>query len=189
MATNVSNVSAGKPKIGGAISVAPLGTSLPENAIDVLGSGFTSLGYISEDGLVNSNSPASENIKAWGGDIVLAPQTEKPDTFKYTLIEVLNTDVLKFVYGDDNVSGTLATGIEVKASSAEVPECVIVVDMIMRNGVLKRIVVPQAKITAVDDITYSDSAVVGYATTVAAMPDEDGYTHFEYIQSEPVVTA
>lgn len=45
-------------------------------------------------------------------------------------------------------------------------EHVIVVDMVMRGGILKRVVLPQGKITAVEDITYADNAAVGYGTTV-----------------------
>ncbi len=189
MANTVSNVSVGKPKVGGAIFVAPLGTTLPTNATaDLDTSVFKSLGYVSEDGLTNSNSPASDKKKAWGGDTVLNLQTEKPDDFKFTLIESLNVDVLKFVYGDDNVSGDLANGITVKANADDAAEHVLVVDMIMRGGVLKRVVLPQAKVTAVEDITYADNDAVGYGTTVSAMPDGDGFTHYEYIQTKPVVT-
>ena len=188
MATTVSNVSVGKPKVGGAISIAPLGTTLPANATSDLDAAFKSLGYISDAGLVNSNSPSSDKVKAWGGDTVLNLQTEKPDDFKFTMIEVLNVDVLKLVYGDDNVSGSLATGIEIKANADDAAEHVIVVDMVMRGGILKRVVLPQAKITAVEDITYADNAAVGYGTTVSAMPDASGNTHYEYIQNKPVVT-
>ena len=188
MATTVSNVSVGKPKVGGAISVAPLGTTLPTNATSDLDAAFKSLGYISDAGLVNSNSPSSDKVKAWGGDTVLNLQTEKPDDFKFTMIEVLNEEVLKLVYGDDNVSGSLATGIEIKANADDAAEHVIVVDMVMRGGILKRVVLPQGKITAVEDITYADNAAVGYGTTVSAMPDGSGNTHYEYIQNKPVVT-
>ena len=182
MANTVTNVSAGKPKVGGAIYRAPLGTSLP-TAADGSTTGFTCLGYISDAGLVNANSPTSTAIKAWGGDVVLDIQTEKPDTFQFTMIEVLNTDVLKAVYGDSNVTGDLTNGITVKANSVEQNECSWIVDMIMRNGVQKRVVIPNGKVTAVENITYSDSAAVGYGTTVSAHPDSTGQTHYEYIKA------
>lgn len=179
--SSVANVSVGKPKIGGAISVAPNGTTLPTDAKTVLDEAFASLGYISDTGLVNTNTASTEDVKAWGADVVITLQTEKPDSYKFTLIEVLNVDVLKFIYGDDNVTGTLETGITVKANATEAPTRSLVIDMVMRDGVLKRVVLPNAKATTVGDITYSDGAVVGYETTVSAFPDEDGNTHYEYI--------
>ncbi len=33
------------------------------------------------------NSPESDNIKAWGGDIVYIPERKGEDTFTFTLIE------------------------------------------------------------------------------------------------------
>ena len=179
MAT-VTNVTAGKPKVVGAISVAPVGTVLPTDATTALNEAFANLGYCSEDGLTNANSRESEDIKAWGGDTVLSIQTDKTDTFATVLIEALNINVLKAFYGDDNVTGTLETGITVKANSTELKEQSWVIDMIMRGGVLKRIVIPSGKITKTEDITYSDSAVVGYGVTITAYPDATGNTHYEY---------
>src|SRR5690554_1241092 len=130
--SNSANVTAAKPKVGGAVYVAPVGTTLPTDAITALDAAFESLGYISEDGLTNANSPESEEIKAWGGDTVAVVQTGKVDTFTYTLIEATNVDVLKEVYGQDNVTGTLETGIEIKANSAELEEHCLVIDMILK---------------------------------------------------------
>lgn len=183
MAHNATNVTAGKPKKGGHAYRAPLGTKLPVTATEDLDPAFKSLGYFSEDGLTNANSPTSEKLKAWGGDTVLNFQTEKPDTFKFTMIEALNVDVLKTVYGDQNVSGDLTAGIHIKANSEEQCDFCWVFDMVLKNSVAKRIVVPCASVTAVEEIVYKDNAPVGYNTTISAVPDEGGDTHHEYIIS------
>lgn len=179
--SNVQNVSYSKPKVGGAIWVAPLGTALPTDASTELGVAFKSLGYISEDGLKNNQSPESESIKAWGGDTVLTIQTGKPDTFSFKLIECVNVEVLKFVYGDSNVTGTLEDGITITANTKEVEARTLVIETIMQNAI-KRVVIPMAKITEVGEIAYVGNDAVGYETTVSALPDTDGNSHYEYIK-------
>ena len=177
------NVSLGKPKIGGALYRAPLGTTLPTDATTELEEAFISLGYISEDGLSNEKT-TEETKKAWGGDIVLM---SKEDTFKFTLIETLNLEVLKTVYGDDNVVGDLDTGVTIKANSAEQANCVFVVEMVLRGGILKRIVIPNAMVSEVGEITYGDEDLIGYETTLVASEDEDGNSHFEYLKKKAAI--
>lgn len=182
MANTVANVSAGKPLIGGAFYIAPVGTALPTSTTAALNEAFVALGYVSEDGLTNSNSPESENIRAWGGDTVLTIQSEKTDTFSCTFIEALNVNVLKLIYGNDNVTGTLSQGITVTANSSDLDEWSLVCDMTLRGGVAKRIVIPRGKVSEIGEISYTDDEAIGYEATITAMPDTSGNTHYEYIK-------
>lgn len=181
MANQPKYVTSAKPKVGGSIYSAPIGTALPTDATAALNTAFKCLGYVSDDGVQNSDDRKTTDIKSWGGDIVNSVQTEKTDTFKYTLIEALNVDVLKEIYGDSNVTGDLDTGITVKSNSTELDEHVIVIEMVLRNNVLKRIVLPSAKVTDVGEIKYKDGDNVGYETTVTCFPDDNSNTHYEYI--------
>lgn len=180
---NVANVTAGKPRTGGAVFSAPVGTALPAAADSELDAAFAGMGYISEDGLTNSNSPESDSIRAWGGDTVLNIQTAKEDTFGFTMIEALNVNVLKAVYGSGNVTGTLEDGITVTANSAEQEERSWVVDEVLRNGVLSRTVIPRAKITELGEISHTDSEAMGYEVTLGALPDAAGNTHYTYYKA------
>lgn len=182
--SNVKNVSAGSPKVGGAISVAPLETTLPKTATEDLDAAFKNLGYISEDGITNTNTPDTDKVKAWGGDTVLTIQNEKTDEFTFKLLEVLDVNVLKAVYGADNVKGELKTGIEIKANSKETKATSWAFDMVLSNNVLKRVVLPHAKISEIGEIAYNASDAIGYEVTLTALPDSEGNTHYEYIIGE-----
>lgn len=179
---NSANVAAGKPKIGGSIYVAPISTTLPTAADAELGTGWANLGYISEEGVTNSNAPSSESVKAWGGDIVYVYQEDRQDDFAFTLIEAKNLDALKIVYGEDNVSGTLDTGITIKANNKEPAQFAYLIDMVI-NGALKRIVIPKGKLTNLEDIVYVDNDLIGYGITITCIADESGNTHYEYIKN------
>lgn len=183
MAQNSSNVTSAKPSLTGAISSAAVGTALPTSHSATLDPKFKSLGYLSEDGLTNQDTRKSDEQKAWGGDIVETSQSEKSDKFKFTLLEVLNVDVLKEAYGADNVSVDATGNITVKSNSKALTERSFVVDMILKNGRVKRVVIPRAKISEMGDITYADKKLLGFQLTLTAFPDTDGNTHYEYISA------
>lgn len=178
-----SNVSVGKPAVAGAVFVADVGTTLPTDAVTALDNAFTPLGYVSEDGLTNSMSIDSDEVKAWGGDTVLTLQTGFSDTFGLTLIESLNPDVLKTVFGASNVSGSLSAGLAVNVNSQEPPAKSWVIEMLLRGGIVKRIVIPSASVTERGEITYKDDEAIGYELTLTAVSDSAGNSHYEYLKS------
>ena len=204
MANTATNVSVGKPAVDGAVFSAPIGTALPTSTSATLNAAFDDLGYVSEDGVTNSNGLSTEQIKAWGGvtnsnglsteqikawggDVVAVPQTEKTDTFQLKLIESSNPDVLSIVFGSANVSGSLAAGLAIDVNAKELPERSWVIDMILRGNVAKRVVIPRGKISEIGDVVYKDNEVIGYELTITCLPDTSGNTHYEYLKS-PAVT-
>ena len=176
-----SYVSAGKPKVSGAVYRAPLGTSLPTDATTTLNAAFKELGYVSEDGVSNNNTPDSDNIKAWGGATVLVVQNEKTDEWTLTLIEALNENVLKTVYGDSKVTVN-GTAITVQATPEQLAEACYVIDMSLKGSALKRVVIPDGAISEVGEIVYKDDEPIGYEITINALPDNSNVNHYEYIK-------
>ncbi len=179
---DVTKVTAGKPKTGGAIFVAPVGTTLPTDATTELDSAFANLGYISEDGVTQNITRDSESIKAWGGDTVMTTQTDFAETFAFRMIEALNLNAKKVTFGPENVTGTLETGVTVQTNAAELPAQSYVIDMV-QNGYLVRKVIPNAKVTELGEIQYVDGQAVGYEPTITALPDSAGNTSYEYISA------
>ena len=174
-------VSNSKPKVGGAVNVAPAGSTLPTDASTALDVAFKSLGYCSEDGMTNANTRETAEIKAWGGDTVLNAPTGHSDTFKVTLIDCTNTDVLKTVFGSSNVTGALGTGLTIKVNGDPLPEQEWAVETVHIDGTLHRFVIPKGQVTDVAEVTYKDDEAIGYEITIAAHPDSSGNTHYEYL--------
>lgn len=188
MGNNAMNASTGKPATAGAIyrAVRTANLEIPTTPSATLSADYKCLGYVSEDGLKNNIEKEFEDIKAWGGDTVYTVESSQDDKFQFTLLEVLNEDVLKAVFVDSNVTVTAATttapkSIAVNVNSTQTPECVWVIDMIMRGNNPKRIVIPYGKVVTIGEITYKDDEAVGYDVTIAATPDENGNTHYEYM--------
>lgn len=177
---NATNVSVGKPKVGGAVYAAPVGTTLPTSATESLNAAFDELGYVSEDGLTNSNSPESETVKAWGGDNVLNIQTDRPDNWSLTLIESLKKEVLETVYGASNVTVDGSSNITVKATAGDMPSMAWVFDIILKGGRARRIVIPNGTISELGDIVYKDNEAIAYNVTLTDVPDTNGVYHYEY---------
>ena len=177
-------VTAAKPAVGGAVHVAPLGTTLPTTAIAALDEAFVNLGYATDSGVTRSVEQDTEVVKAWGGDTVLVLENGKTETFAFSMLDAHSIATLKVLNGDDNVTGTaLATGISVTSNNSEKGGHIYVIDMIEKGNTLHRIVIPNGIVSSVEDITYVDSAAVAYGVTITAVADDSGNTVYEYFQT------
>lgn len=184
MAQTVGNVVVGKPKVTGGVYRAPLGTALPTDETVALNVGFIGLGYAGEDGVVFNPARSTDKKKAWGGDIVRVLQTDYSETYTVTLIEYRNPEVQKAVFGSANVTATAATSLvgakmTIKHNSAVLPFGSWVFDMLDGVGA-SRIVLPNAQVTEVGEITYADEDVIAYELTIEAFQDALGNNSYEY---------
>lgn len=184
--TNASNVIAGKPLVTGGVLVGDLETAAPTDASTALAAGFVALGYVGEDGLTEGTDRSTDKVRAWGGDTVKVLQTDFATTYSFTLIETLNGDVLKTIYGEDNVVTTAASASAgalhtVKVNGEVLPQKSYVFEV--KDGDARiRIYVPKGQIVSVGEVTYSDSEVVGYAVEVEAFYDSElGANAIKYI--------
>lgn len=182
MAMNPKNVTTGKRRIDGGVYRAPIGTTLPTDATTALAAAFKNLGYCSEDGVTNTISRETTEIKEWGGDTVDSVLTGQSDLFKFKSIEALNVDTLKMVFGDANVTETNGA-VTVNVKAAESDAAVYVIDMILKDNRMKRIVIPSGKVTELGDIVYKANEAVGYDITLQATLNSAGVTHYEYISA------
>lgn len=179
-----SNVVAGVPLATGGVLLGTDATVAPTDATTAL-SGMNPAGYIGEDGVTETNERSSDKVRAWGGSTVKVVQSEHNVTYQFTFLETLNANVLKAVYGEDNVETTPATASKgtlhaVKVNGATLPHMPFAFEV--KDGDAKiRIYVPDGQITEVGDITYSDTEVIGYQVTVEAFDDADGNKAYKYL--------
>ena len=185
MVNTASNVLSGKPLATGGILRGAVGSTLPTDAPTAPDAAFKALGYVGEDGVTETQDRSTDKIKAWGGDTVKVVQTEHSLTYKFTLIETLNAEVLKAVHGDANVTTTAATTTTGTLHTAlitgqELGHAAYVIEV--KDGDARvRIVISDGQITEVGDITYSDAEVIGYEVTVECFPDENGVKATKYL--------
>lgn len=175
---DATNVGVGKPKTTGAVFIAPAKTTLPTDASSQLDTKFKGLGYMSEDGLTVSEERDTEDLAAWGGDIVYTSQTSYKETIAFTPIEI-NPEVMKAMYGDSNVE--VGDGkLTVTHNAAELPELPLVIETVPNAKTVTRYVVPRAKLTEKGDLSLNGSDPMGRELTFTALPDENGNTMYEY---------
>lgn len=190
MAENL-NVYAAEPLVAGTCFVAPLGSTAPTKTDwDLedygLDAAFVDLGYISDEGYTETKDVSLDDKRAFGGGVVKVLQTDVTWTYKFTFLESLNANVLRAVYGSDNVTvsaadATYGTRIEIKKTNLKLPHQMWVIDtMDSELGAYYRSFLPDAQIVDIDDVSITHSDVVMYGVTLRAFEDDNGVSIYTW---------
>ncbi|WP_075844685.1 phage tail tube protein [Collinsella bouchesdurhonensis] len=180
-ANSTDNVSSTKGVRGGYIFVAPVGTALPTDYSTALASAYKCLGFISEDGYVETVDSDSEDLVDMNGDLMDSPQTSRVESAQLTLAEI-KAMTLKLMYGDENVTDKAGV-ITVKHNGNSNGTWVVVLDLLLKNNRKWRKVVPLFQCSELDDLTLAVGELAARALTAKYLTDESGNTCYDYIQS------
>ena len=163
----------------GAIAKAPIGSVVPTDATTEIDASFEVLGLVGEDGVTMSTERSRDDKRAWGGQIVRTVQSAHGVTLTFTLLESSKAEVLKALFGDDNVTAT--AGKIAVSHNEQIPSKGVFAITMKDGDKRRRLVLPNAQITATEDITLVHSDIIRYGVTITAYPDEDGNCAYEYI--------
>ena len=178
---STDNVSSTKGVRGGYIFVAPTGTALPTDYSTALPTAYKCLGFISEDGYVETVDSDSEDLVDMNGDLMDSPQTSRVESAQLTLAEI-KAMTHKLMYGDENVTDKAGV-ITVKHNGNSNGTWVVVLDLLLKNNRKWRKVVPLFQCSELDDLTLAVGELAARALTAKYLTDGDGNTCYDYIQS------
>ncbi|WP_394621302.1 hypothetical protein JNUCC0626_20055 [Lentzea sp. JNUCC 0626] len=177
MATNAELARLG---VTGALYVAPLGTVAPVD-MSAWPSGWTDLGYISDDGVTESLNEDKQDFVPWQSATPIRTEvTSSVQTFSATLWESKAATISLFyrVPESDMVVTGSAPNQVVSFTQAGKPKRdtrAFGVDVV--DGTYhRRIVLPLAEVTERGDVVYKSDSLIGYECTITAYPGSDGFS-------------
>lgn len=176
-----ANVSAGKGVKGGYIFCAPVGTALPTDYSTALTNDWHCLGFLNEDGYVETVEEDSDDLVDMNGDLMHSTNSNRVESGQFTLAEI-KASTLKAMYGAANVSDEKGM-ISVKHNSDSHPTYSYVLELLLKNERKWRKVIPQGQSSELDDLTIASSELCQRAITVKYLTDEQGNTCYDYIES------
>lgn len=178
---NTANVSVGGGVLGGYLFSAPMGTPLPTDIETKLDDAFEVLGFVSEDGIVETEESDAENLSDMNGTTVVSSQGARAETWKITVIEI-KRGTMEMMHGSGNVTDEEGL-IVVKHNALPKDQRSYVMELVLRDNRRWRKVIPNGITTALGDLTINKTTIVGREVTITGLGDEEGNTCIDYIQS------
>lgn len=153
-------------------------------------SGFTSSGYVSEDGATLTTDISTTDLKEWNKNTVRRLLDSFDGTVSLTLIQ-LDEEGAKQCFGADNVTVTAATSTKGKrmkiAIGASLPEPQAWA-LRMKDGDARMLVlIPNGQVTSGVEITFVANDAIKLPVTISA--NDDGTGHSMYIFTDDGIVA
>lgn len=89
--------------------------------------------------------------------------------------------MLAYIYGDSHVHLTEGGGIHIEHTGDDRDECVLVVDTILKNKRINRLVAPRSIVGEIGDVSRKRNELMGYQATIKTLVDDGGVPVHEYI--------
>lgn len=176
----------------GAILSAPLGTKLPENAVDALDPAFGGSGYVSEEGLSLTTDISTKDIKEWGRSTVRKILEQFDGTISWKEIS-LSYESACNAFGEEHVTKTEATGSngnQLKISiGAHLPEAKSWAFKMKDGDARILVVVPNGQVTGLDSIEFNAGNPISFPLTLSCYDDGTGNSIYIYTDDGKVVSA
>lgn len=154
------------------ILIAPVGTAAPTTVDEAWGGGWSTLGYLSEDGISLSKEVESEQIMAWQSKAPIRTViTGKSLSLDFTMIELTPLS-LALYFGEDEPAGTDDEFTLQVLSDSVAPEYAIGIDT--KDGdVVVRYIFGRANLSGNGEVTLEKASAQGFPVTLDAL-DDDG---------------
>lgn len=160
------------------------GQTMPSDpTTDISATVATCFGRIGEDGITRAFDSDSEDVKDMFGNVVATVKTSDSETFNFSMLDA-NETALKIFYGDDNVTGTVATGLTIHSNGKWARERGYIFRIIVGSTdttvTYGLICIPRGKLTERGDQTIVGSDAIGHEITISAIPDTNGHRAYLY---------
>lgn len=186
MATvNNQNIYIGAPdqSVTGAVLTAPIGTTLPTDAISALDGAFESSGYVTEDGFSLEADRTTTSIRDWSRKVVRTITEEVSATVNVSMLE-LSEEALEQAFGASAVTAVAATATHGKQLKVEVtgdmPEPMVWAFNMKDGDRRVRVVLHNAQVTSFPSFTFNAGEAIVVPIEITCNADANGvlYTIF-----------
>ena len=167
-------------------------TTAPNVAAEA--AGLTTAGFITSDGVTESEDRSTEKILDWNLDVIDVVETDYGLQLTVTCAESANADVLKFIYGEENVTVTEPTAdvpgqVHIRKGSRELENGAVMFDIKGKGGAAGRGFGAEVQVQSVGEITYTKSSLIQYPLTIDVLNDVTGTYLHTWLTQRGTVTA